>query len=112
MTDIQKLLDRVTKKYGPLEQEWVAEKGKVTETRMIKELATMLHSVNKSYADRVDMLNARLYESHTANKKLEKDLAESADKLKEMHSTHVALAIKRRVVECLTDLDINDLMDE
>ena len=36
------LIEKVEKKYGSLKQEWVTEKGKVHEIRMIRELAIEL----------------------------------------------------------------------
>ena len=47
------LIEKVEKKYGSLKQEWVTEKGKVHEIRMIRELAVELKKV-KGQLDRAD----------------------------------------------------------
>ena len=47
------LIEKVEKKYGSLKQEWVAEKGKVHEIRMIRELALELKKT-KGQLDRAD----------------------------------------------------------
>jgi len=41
------VIQKVEKKYGPLDTEWVAEKGKVIETRLIKELALEVTKLQK-----------------------------------------------------------------
>jgi hypothetical protein len=42
------LIEKVEKKYGSLKEEWVAEKGKVHETRLIRELALELKKTQQS----------------------------------------------------------------
>jgi hypothetical protein len=98
------LLEKVEKKYGPLNTEWVAEKGKVHETRLIKELALEVDRLQRA-TDKFKGLYSEAYRDAVRAKSSNK---QEVAELKNTIS---------RAVSCLVNAKINiqnnlEIMDE
>ena len=91
------LLDKIEKKYGSLNTEWVVPDGKVTEVKMIKELALSL----KSCTDQLNRTIESLNDCRREVRLLKGELAE-----KDGEIGKVALQERRRLMD-----DIRKFLD-